>query len=168
VRRLRPLTGELAVFASAFDPVTRTLDQGAADVLGVLEGWARSTQARDAASHVFRFGVTVGPGTFTSLAPLLNAAATKTATHRRQPVGQRKIGAVASPAISVPSLSPPPPKALPKPLAGLSLSSRVKQAQATVQHLLQQVGLGGGTAPGPAPAANSANSLQNLINYLLK
>ena len=30
VRRLQPLTGELATFSSAFGPVTQTLDQGAA------------------------------------------------------------------------------------------------------------------------------------------
>jgi phospholipid/cholesterol/gamma-HCH transport system substrate-binding protein len=71
VRRLRPLTGELDRFAAEFDPVTQTLDKGIGDVLGVLEGWARSTQARDTASHVFRFGATAGPQTFSSLAAAL-------------------------------------------------------------------------------------------------
>jgi phospholipid/cholesterol/gamma-HCH transport system substrate-binding protein len=71
VQRLRPLAGELDTFGKAFDPVTHTLDTGVGDILGVLEGWARSTQARDTASHVFRFGITVGTASFASLARLL-------------------------------------------------------------------------------------------------
>ena len=75
VAKLAPLATELASFATSFDPVTKTLDSGAADALGVLEGWARSTQSRDNASHIFRFGLTVSPETFTDLAPLLKTPA---------------------------------------------------------------------------------------------
>jgi phospholipid/cholesterol/gamma-HCH transport system substrate-binding protein len=172
VRRLRPLTGELATFASAFDPVTRTLDQGAADILGVLEGWARSTQARDAASHVFRFGVTVGPDTFSALAPLLGAAsAAKPATQR----AARRAAPPAIPAVHVPAVGPAstpgkPTLSLPK-LPALNLQASVKQAQATVKHVLQQLGLGGGAPggnPGGAPGGNPAGNLQSLVDYLLK
>lgn len=61
VRRVHPLATELSAFALAFSPVTRTLDKGFPDFLGLMEGWARATQSRDAASHVFRFGVTSNP-----------------------------------------------------------------------------------------------------------
>jgi phospholipid/cholesterol/gamma-HCH transport system substrate-binding protein len=92
VRRLRPLTKELAAFSTAADPVTRTLDTGAADVLGVLEGWARATQAHDSASHIFRFGLTVGPGAIASLFPTFQAAA------RNRQLAKRSPGSPAQPA----------------------------------------------------------------------
>ena len=59
VSRLRPLATELSTFSDQFAPVSDTLDTGIGDLLGVLEGWARATQVRDQASHIFRFGLTV-------------------------------------------------------------------------------------------------------------
>lgn len=72
VRRLKPLTGDLNTFSSSFEPVSKTLDSGIADILGVLEGWARATQGNDAGSHIFRFGLTFSADTFSSLTALLN------------------------------------------------------------------------------------------------
>ena len=69
VKDLRPLTRELSTFSAASDPVTKVLDTGAADILGVLEGWARATQGRDSASHIFRFGLTVSPAAIANLFP---------------------------------------------------------------------------------------------------
>ena len=57
VRRLRPLTSELSEFAEAFTPSSRILSEGWPEQLALMEGWARSTQVRDAASQVFRFGL---------------------------------------------------------------------------------------------------------------
>jgi phospholipid/cholesterol/gamma-HCH transport system substrate-binding protein len=74
VRRLKPLAGELATFSEALDPVSKTLDTGVADVLGVLEGWARATQGYDSASHIFRFGLTLGPAALSDIIPLIKAA----------------------------------------------------------------------------------------------
>ena len=73
VRDLRPLTRELATFSASADPVTKTLDTGAADILGVLEGWARATQGRDGASHIFRFGLTISPAAIANLVPAFGA-----------------------------------------------------------------------------------------------
>ncbi len=140
VRRLQPLTSELATFSSAFGPVTQTLDQGAADILGVLEGWARSTQARDSGSHVFRFGLTVGADTFSSLAPLLRSTA---ATRRSRG---------AAPATATTTTSTATPRAA----TGTTSSAAPGAAPANT----------GAAAPGPAPF--SAGTLQNLVNYLLK
>lgn len=60
VRRLEPVTSSLRTFATAVDPVTKLLDEGIADTLGTMQGWARSIQNRDAAGHVFRLSVELG------------------------------------------------------------------------------------------------------------
>ncbi len=74
VRRLRPLARELSSFSEAFEPVSKTLDTGIGDILGVLEGWARATQGYDAASHIFRFGLTQGPAAIADIVPIIKAA----------------------------------------------------------------------------------------------
>ena len=68
VRDLRPVAAELSTYTRrGFGPFTELLDRGAADVFGVMEGWARSTQGRDAASHIFRFGASSGSDAFAAL-----------------------------------------------------------------------------------------------------
>ena len=67
VRRLEPLTRQLTTYAGAANPFFRVLDQGSSDLFGVMEGWARATQGRDAASHVFRFGASTSTDTFGAL-----------------------------------------------------------------------------------------------------
>jgi virulence factor Mce-like protein len=67
VRRLRPLSRDLVTYAGAANPFTDTLDRVSSDLFGVMEGWARSTQPRDAASHVFRFGLSTDNDTFALL-----------------------------------------------------------------------------------------------------
>jgi hypothetical protein len=107
VQRLRPLAGELDNFGKAFDPVTHTLDTGVGDILGVLEGWARSTQARDTASHVFRFGITVGPSSFASLARLFKgrkASRRDNAAPAPRTAAERLVQKLDVPGAKVPSL----------------------------------------------------------------
>lgn len=84
VRRVRPLARELKGFATGTAPFTAALDQGVHDVLGVLEGWARSTAPRDGASHVFRAGLTAGSDLFTGL---LDGAALQQRRARRKREG---------------------------------------------------------------------------------
>ncbi len=60
VRRLRPAAAQLGRTSQALEPVSAALDDGIADVLGMLQGWARAIQNRDAAGHVFRVSATVG------------------------------------------------------------------------------------------------------------
>jgi virulence factor Mce-like protein len=174
VRRLQPLTGELATFSSALDPVTTTLDHGIGDILGVLEGWARATQARDAASHVFRFGVTIGPGTFDSLSPLLTPAQ----AHKRL---AQQLAAPARSALSV-AAAPSPPAAVAKPVAGVAkplssaltrVSSTVGAIRSTLTRALAKVGLGAGSggtggSGGSGSGAGSHANVSQLLNYLLK
>ena len=154
MQRLQSLTTELGPFSAALDPVSRTLDKGTPDILGVLEGWARATQGRDGSSHVFRFGLTVSPDTFSSLAPLFAATkggagkvlgnAVKAATTVNRVLGvQPSHSSAGTPA--APSAQTP------------------KQLQSAAQGLLQQLGLGG-TPTGPS----LQSSLQGLLGYLLK
>jgi phospholipid/cholesterol/gamma-HCH transport system substrate-binding protein len=153
VRHLKPLAADLDSFAGAFEPVTETLDKGIADVLGVLEGWARSTQARDTASHVFRFGATVSPYTFSALAGLLATQPTarrdKSSPRKRTPLVQ--IG---------PKLDAPAGKA---PAIRLPKVPEVKLPEA-VRDLTRKLGIGG-SDPG-SPTANAPAS--QLLDYLLK
>jgi phospholipid/cholesterol/gamma-HCH transport system substrate-binding protein len=75
VRKLAPMARELSEYTRvAFGPFTQLLDDVDQDLFGLMEGWARSTQGRDEASHVFRFGATTGSDT---LAVLLSPAAKK-------------------------------------------------------------------------------------------
>lgn len=67
VRRLRPLARELARYGGAADPFFEVLATEAPDLLGTMEGWARATQGKDNASHVFRFGASSSRDTFALL-----------------------------------------------------------------------------------------------------
>jgi phospholipid/cholesterol/gamma-HCH transport system substrate-binding protein len=150
VQHLQSLTGELVPFSRAFDPVTQTLDTGVADALGVLEGWARATQARDGASHVFRFGLTVSPDTFSSLAPLFTSTTHKASEHARTPA-TTLVAAKNSGSGSAGS-------------AGPSATGRSGAATLpTPSGLLAQLGL---ATPSSGPSLQ--HSLQGLLSYLLK
>jgi phospholipid/cholesterol/gamma-HCH transport system substrate-binding protein len=67
IQALNPVSSTLARFATALDPVSATLDSGAPDILGTLEGWARAIQKRDGVSHVFRGELNLSPEIATSL-----------------------------------------------------------------------------------------------------
>ena len=155
VQNLRSLTNELGPFSAALDPVSQTLDKGTPDILGVLEGWARATQGRDGSSHVFRFGLTVSPDTFSSLAPLF--AATK-APAGRSATSALKAATTVSRVVGAPPSTPAAaaPQGAPAPQGS-------KQPQTVAQGLLRQLGLGG-AATGPS----LQSSLQGLLGYLLK
>lgn len=82
VRELRPVARTLSTYTRrGLGPFTDLLDQGTADIFGLMEGWARSTQGRDAASHIFRFGATSGSD---ALAGVLEPAPQKRERPRRR------------------------------------------------------------------------------------
>jgi len=134
VRRLQPLSQELATFATAFTPVTKVLDSGIADVLGVLEGWARATQAKDTASHVFRFGLTLGADTFPALADLLRAATKPKAKPKQR--DRTPARTLKTPKLTVPKLTLPTPKTPSLPLPKTSVPELLENPQQEVQQLL--------------------------------
>lgn len=62
VRRLRTTSETLAATARDADTVTRRLDETfAADLLGVMQGWAQAIQTRDGVSHLFRVSLSFTP-----------------------------------------------------------------------------------------------------------
>jgi phospholipid/cholesterol/gamma-HCH transport system substrate-binding protein len=156
-RRLRPLAGELNTFSQSLDPVTQTLDKGIGDVLGVLEGWARATQAHDAGSHVFRFGATIGPNTFEQIGALMQATSqAQPATQRRLPVLMpHPLPAVKVPAIHVPSLPRP-------------VNQIVNELPRVMQQLPQKLGLAAPSlgSAGPSTTPKRSDS-KPLLDYLL-
>ncbi|MEA2666874.1 MAG: phospholipid/cholesterol/gamma-HCH transport system substrate-binding protein [Candidatus Eremiobacteraeota bacterium] len=153
VRHLRPLASELATFSAAADPVTRTLDTGAADILGVLEGWARATQAHDGASHIFRFGLTVAPAAIANLFPSFASKPRRSAA--RAPAA----AAPKSPAGSVPGApaGQAPAPGAPAPSSDLNRINQEKLSQ--LRKALQAL---------PNGAAQDQNrGVQPLLDYLL-
>jgi virulence factor Mce-like protein len=67
VRRLGPATAKLNEFATALDPVSNVIDTGDGDLMGIIEGWARAIQNRDAAGHVYRINSQIGDNTLEKL-----------------------------------------------------------------------------------------------------
>jgi phospholipid/cholesterol/gamma-HCH transport system substrate-binding protein len=147
VKDLRPMTRELATFSAASDPVTKTLDTGAADILGVLEGWARATQGRDGASHIFRFGLTVGPGAIANLFPAF-ATSQRAGRPAKRPAGS---STPKSPARSAPAPAAPSP--------ARDLNRITQEKLSDLRKALK--GLPGGDSD------NRKRGLQPLLNYLL-
>lgn len=83
VRRLAPAASDLRRFADASDPVTRVLDHGIADVLGVLQGWARAIQNTDGAGHVFRVNAVVGSDVLNAVRRYIEDGGRRKRTPRR-------------------------------------------------------------------------------------
>src|SRR5439155_7059230 len=61
VRRLRPTISALRDLSIAAGPLTRTLDESMADLLGVAQGWALAVQQRDGVSPLFRVSLGLPP-----------------------------------------------------------------------------------------------------------
>ncbi len=148
VRDLRPLTKEFDTFSASADPVTRVLDTGAPDLLGVLEGWARATQGSDGASHIFRFGLTISPSAIANLIPAFAQPAPKSKPRR----SAKKRGAPATPQAPAPAPGSP---AAQKPAA---------PANPVGQKLTQ---LGDALQALPGGTKNQKRGIQPLLDYLL-
>lgn len=153
VRRLRPVADRLSEFATAFGPLSATLDQGKADLLGFLEGWARAIQVGDNASHMFRNQLVISSEIVTQLlAHYLRPAAVRHSVARtpRAPLpaapSHRQPGA--PPPISLPSLTSQ---------AQLGVPALTHQVQQTVQQLIQTI----------TPPPDQSNSVSHLLGYLL-
>jgi virulence factor Mce-like protein len=156
VRHLKPLAADLASFGESFEPVSGTLDKGIGDILGVLEGWARSTQPYDKASHVFRFGATVSPYTFSQIGAILDG---QPQPSRRGAKDKRSVPSPLSQILpKVDDLKPKsPPDRLPK-------VPEVHVPKA-VRDLARSLGLGGSPEQ---PRGETAAPVGQLLDYLLK
>jgi phospholipid/cholesterol/gamma-HCH transport system substrate-binding protein len=150
VSRLRGLGATLDTFAHSLNPVTQTLNVGIGDLLGVMEGWARAIQGRDAAGHVFRTQAALPPaatlesllGAYLTTGSASRPRASARRTSRPAAAGRAPVpspAATASPSRpgAAPALPPLPPVRIPKlPVAGSS-------------------------------SGNAAGTLSKLLNYLL-
>jgi virulence factor Mce-like protein len=113
VGHLQGLSSALVTFASDLNPVSSTLNTGIGDTLGLMEGWARAIQDRDAAGHLFRPYVVTPPdaiaqgllGTFINTGTLLPAG------------GHHKRAATAMPAAPTAATPAPAPTAPAAPVA---------------------------------------------------
>ncbi|MBA2349321.1 MAG: MCE family protein [Solirubrobacterales bacterium] len=157
VQRIRPLALELASYSdSALGPFTDTLAKGTPDLFGVMEGWARSTQGRDASSRIFRFGATTGSDIF---AALLQTPAERKRRARRgdEPPALRPEptpnASPQTPAAPVPAATPEKPRGLVPQLTDILPGDLGK----TVDALLPK--------PTQRPASPSATG--DLLDYLL-
>jgi phospholipid/cholesterol/gamma-HCH transport system substrate-binding protein len=145
-RRLRPTARQLATFSSDVEPATRALDDAFADVLGVMEAWARATGPRDATGHVFRLAVGGG-------ADLIEAMARGTS----RPAKRRQARAPSSTApITRPNATRAP--RIPKPAV------RLPQIRLPKLDLPRLPDVRVPDVPLPGPAGEDVNE---LLDYLL-
>jgi phospholipid/cholesterol/gamma-HCH transport system substrate-binding protein len=146
VERLGPAAEQLAAFAGSADAATDTVDQGTGDLLGMMEGWARATQNRDGAGHVFRLGTTLSPALLTALNKSFISP-----TRRRPTSRQRRPEA--------PALSTPTRRS--------GDGQRPSPEAPALQPRLPRVTLPALGASAPSSAPRGA-PLQHLLDYLLK
>lgn len=130
VRRLRPLAGELSGYTEhGLEPFSGLLDKAGADVLGTMEGWARSTQGRDASSQIFRFGATTSSDTLGLLLP--RPAAKRRATRR----AAKREG----PRRAVPTAPKPQRPSRPPPQLQRELDRKLEELPAPVRQLVEDL-----------------------------
>lgn len=153
---LHPLAGELARFSAGIDPTTTAADASMADILGVMEGWARTTAPRDAAGHVFRLAVGGGADLLSALA---KATAPPAARRSSRPAPLTAPAVRTAPAAPTPT-APPPPKIAVPPISLPKLPPLPPALRNLLPYLLQNL-----QPAGPQPGA--APPLQKLLNYLL-
>jgi virulence factor Mce-like protein len=161
LRQAVPPVRALATFAEDLKPTSAALRLSVDDVLGTVEGWARSIQNRDGIGHVFR-------GRFTAGMDLLRSALSESTQPPSTPpaTAKRKPGKDA-PAPPPPSVTPGPPTRPGSTVPGLKLPP-IK---------VPPIAIGGLTIPGielPLPGPTAAgdgprkSSVQSLLDYLLK
>lgn len=122
VQRLTPVGADLRTFSTALRPVTKLLDLGIADTLGVMQGWARAIQNRDPAGHVFRVNVELGGDLLDLLNRYVQGPTTAGRARATRPpaTGSRSAAAAPRPSDRRPDAAPTPttPPAPRKPPAG--------------------------------------------------
>jgi hypothetical protein len=145
LRRVTPVADQLGTFAVTLDPLSRTLDHETNPLLRLMEGWARTTQIRDNAGHLFRTEVTVNQ-------ELLEQLLTTTAA-KKPGAGDKTTPNPLDPA--------PAPGSKPFPLAAREGAKATPPPAATVGPPA------GAPATTPAPATPKADDLRSLLDYLL-
>jgi hypothetical protein len=130
------------------------LDDGAPDLLGVLEGWARATQGKDKASHVFRFGLTIGAETIPLIATLLDRL-----QNPIPPKGKSKDATPARTPKAPLAGGQKPPPALPK-LPGVQLPKLIQNVPKVLKTVTDALGVTGDKS--------QPKDGRQLLDFLLK
>jgi virulence factor Mce-like protein len=156
LRRAQPTVAALDTLATAAPPLTSALDKGVDDVFGFVEGWARSTQTRDGAGHVFHGHISFGPEIIrTAVRRLLD----------QQGARSRRRGAAPKPL----TRRPPAPQAAPRP--GRPPAAAPKRVPEVLEDALDSFGgaVDGLTKRLPlGPREPAPDGSRSLLDLLLK
>lgn len=115
VRRLAPTARELAGLGADSDALSRSLDEGAADLFTTMQNWALAIQDKDKVGHMFRLDAVASPELIKALAPFIAGEKRKKRSARRDaaPIKPAPAPQAATPR---PSAHVPGVRKLPEPL----------------------------------------------------
>jgi phospholipid/cholesterol/gamma-HCH transport system substrate-binding protein len=173
VRAVVPLTTQLVSYSNrALVPLTSMLANkgGAANLFGLMEGWARSTQGYDASSHIFRFGATVTTASFDQLLAMAGLPSLP-ALHRTSAPKKTSAPNTSAPTSTpAPTSTAPAASLLPPTVTGLgstigkTLSGTLGAVGKTVSGILGSATGTSGTSTGSG--SGSGLDLPSLLGYL--
>lgn len=169
-----PVARSVATFATDAKPLTYAAGQSIDNLLGLIEGWARSIQGRDGIGHVFHGRALIGPELINSL---VNSLSTPTASNRR---AQHAAKPNANPSPGTQPAATPttttPSSGTRAPLGGVvsGLGGAASGLTSTLGHLLGALhpsganpGASSSTTTTPSSSGSGSGSLQHLLSYLL-
>jgi virulence factor Mce-like protein len=155
VRRLRGTSASLSGLAQDADALLSRLDETfAADLLGVMQGWAQAIQTRDGVGHLFRVSLSLTPDIMRNLDSFVT--------------GPRSTPARRRPAVAPQTGTKPPTTAD-------SIDDVKRKTQDTARPAVPVLdavgkaldGLLGGGSRGPQPAPKTRDDVTPLLDYLL-
>ena len=180
VGALAPLTTTLTDYTRrAFVPLSTMLADrgGAANLFGLMEGWARSTQGYDASSHIFRFGATISAASFDQLLSMAGIGALPPLGHARSTRHAAPRSSGAAPAVPAGAVHRPqsPLQKLGSTLTGAlgtTLGNVNQLTTGTVGGVAKSLGAVAGAAasaiaPPGGTGAGPGENVRSLINYLV-
>jgi phospholipid/cholesterol/gamma-HCH transport system substrate-binding protein len=161
-----PAAQTLSTLAADAPPLTRAAGLSIDNILGLIEGWARSIQGRDNIGHVFHGRALFGPEFINSLLNSLKPAR-PTPPRRQQPAPTPQPAGrpqAADSATTPVSRRPSTPTTAPLPtlLSGAGVSKLTGSLGALLGGPNQ-----GSTSPQPPPTSSGSGSNQNGLGHLL-
>jgi phospholipid/cholesterol/gamma-HCH transport system substrate-binding protein len=176
VARLATTGASLQTFGQHGAPVFASADASFNDLLGFMEGWARTIQERDGIGHVFRTRETIGSDALQHLIDtyVLEQTGTAQKTSRQAAPARRQPASAPAPV----STRPTPTKTSgPSDVAGQVISGVSSLVNHTVpgevgQAVQSVLGVAGIQTPQPpagqpAQQGSQGGGVQQLFNYLL-
>lgn len=165
LRTARGTAGSAATLAAALPPVTDTLDKSSANVIAVLENWARAIQFRDQLGHVFRGEASFSPDLILTMVDRL--AGPRRRSQAKKPAPRKTPIAPLAPNAEAPA---PPTKRplLPKlPVLGDALDTPALDPTVDDVKKAMEGLIGGLSGTKRAPAGPSSTGDSGLLDFLL-